>query len=211
MSKKKNPQFSRKRPSRDRYKRILIVCEGTKTEPIYFGAIRKEKRLTTTAIHVVGTAKSSVSLIEEAKKLYIEVEKDVDLKYDEVYCVFDRDDHLNIPAAFDMARKNDFTVIFSNPCFELWFLLHFEDQKSYIDRKKVKSLLNKHFKAVYKKEYDKSKDIYNDLKQSQETAIQRAKELRKLHKDSLKQETENPSTNVDVLLEALDKIANYFY
>ncbi|MFT4628841.1 MAG: hypothetical protein ACI8PZ_007537, partial [Myxococcota bacterium] len=47
--------------------------------------------------------------------------------YDEVWCVFDRDEHERFADACQMARDNNLQVAASNPCFELWLLLHFRD------------------------------------------------------------------------------------
>lgn len=37
--------ISRKKRTRELYKRVLIVCEGQKTEPLYFNSLREEYRL----------------------------------------------------------------------------------------------------------------------------------------------------------------------
>ena len=44
----------RKRKSREPYDVVLIVCEGAKTEPSYFTALKKELRLSSTNIHICG-------------------------------------------------------------------------------------------------------------------------------------------------------------
>ena len=36
--------ISRKKRTRDLYKRVLIVCEGQKTEPLYFDSLKKEMK-----------------------------------------------------------------------------------------------------------------------------------------------------------------------
>ena len=54
--------------------------------------------------------------------------KDENLKYDQVWCVFDIDEHPFVPEAKQQARDNGIEVAISNPCFELWALLHFRDQ-----------------------------------------------------------------------------------
>jgi hypothetical protein len=54
--------------------------------------------------------------------------------YDAVWCMFDRDIHPNVPEALELARRNGVEVVMSNPCIELWFILHFEDQTAAIDR-----------------------------------------------------------------------------
>lgn len=54
--------------------------------------------------------------------------------HDEVWCVFDRDQHPNLPEALDKAAANGIGVVLSNPCIELWFVLHFADQAAHIER-----------------------------------------------------------------------------
>ena len=52
--------------------------------------------------------------------------------YDRVFCVFDRDGHVNYQQALDqvakspLGRKGRLVAITSVPCFEFWVLLHFE-------------------------------------------------------------------------------------
>lgn len=45
-------ELERKQNKRASYDRILIVCEGEKTEPLYFDEIRQFYRLSTTNIKV---------------------------------------------------------------------------------------------------------------------------------------------------------------
>ena len=48
--------------------------------------------------------------------------------------MFDRDIHPNVPAALDLAARSGVEVVMSNPCIELWFILHYEDQLADIER-----------------------------------------------------------------------------
>ena len=44
----------------------------------------------------------------------------------EVWCVFDRDRHPSYQEAFELASRNRrIRLCWSNPCIELWFLMHF--------------------------------------------------------------------------------------
>ena len=43
---------------------------------------------------------------------------------DEVWCMFDFDVHPQVPEAIELARRNEINMAASNPCVELWFLLH---------------------------------------------------------------------------------------
>ena len=62
--------------------RFLIVCEGERTEPNYFRAFRVPGLV----VQVEGVARQALRLVEHAIELRAENE------YDQVWCVFDRDD-----------------------------------------------------------------------------------------------------------------------
>ena len=53
----------------------------------------------------------------------------------EYWCVIDVDQHANLVPAVEKAIANGISVAVSNPCVELWFILHFQDQTAEIDRK----------------------------------------------------------------------------
>lgn len=52
-------ELQRSRPKRSSYARVLIVCEGGKTEPNYFQALINELRLNTANVEVDGNSDSS--------------------------------------------------------------------------------------------------------------------------------------------------------
>lgn len=54
--------------------------------------------------------------------------------HDEIWCVFDIDEHPYVPQAVDKAYANGINLAVSNPCIELWFILHFEDQTAHLER-----------------------------------------------------------------------------
>ena len=47
---------------------------------------------------------------------------------------FDRDEHPNFAEAIAIAKGNGINLAISNPCLELWFILHFEDHASHLER-----------------------------------------------------------------------------
>jgi hypothetical protein len=57
--------------------------------------------------------------------------------YDEVWCVFDIDEHPFVPETKRQARDNEISTAISNPCFELWIRLHFQDRRAHIERAQV--------------------------------------------------------------------------
>lgn len=105
----------------------------------------------------LGTAPFQV--VDYAKQLFKkgDVHKDIRPKsFDQVYAVFDRDEHdsyleaLNLAKSLDGKLRNDdrqpvrFKAIASIPCFELWLLLHYEDIQAPIHRDHVTARLKKH-------------------------------------------------------------------
>jgi hypothetical protein len=120
--------LQRKKSRKAPYDRVLIVCEGAKTEPNYLSEIRDAYRLSTANIDICGEECGSapLSVVNYAIKKFSE-----DPDYDRVYCVIDRDKHTTFDAAIDKLRQSRlgetviFTAITSVPCFEFWLLLHF--------------------------------------------------------------------------------------
>ncbi|MDR0701023.1 MAG: RloB family protein, partial [Azoarcus sp.] len=110
-------QLERKQGCRAPYDRILIVCEGSKTEPNYFREIRITHRLPTANIIVLpsklGTAPRQV--VECAKEIFesgsqgkIRLGKTISPRsFEQVFAVFDRDDHESYFDALDMAASLD--------------------------------------------------------------------------------------------------------
>ena len=190
----------RRRPHRQPKPRFLIVCEGTVTEPRYFRDVRHaERSLIDLQIEPGGTPRTLVERAVErkreadgkARKL-----KDDNQKYEEVWCVFDIDEHPLIPEANDQARANGIELAISNPCFELWALLHFQDQRAHIERGKAQHLCRSHMHN-YEKDLD-----YETLRPKYSNALRRAEDLEKWH-DSRGTVGANPSTTVYRLVERI--------
>ena len=159
--------LERKKAKRKPYERLLIVCEGEKTEPLYLDEIRRAYRLSTANVHVwpsaIGT--EPLQVVGYAESLFLEGDraKAVDRRsFDRVIAVFDRDSHLTHHQALDrlaelnLARENDdgervpFQAVASVPCFELWLLLHFEDVMAPVTRNQVYARLQAHLPAYAK-------------------------------------------------------------
>ena len=114
-----------RRPSRRSPKeRVLVVCEGAYTEPLYFGAMRDRLRLNTLEVKATKGVdpRTLVNIASEED----EREKRNGERFDSVYCVFDRDSHPQFDEASNMARARGFRLARSWPCFEFWLLLHFD-------------------------------------------------------------------------------------
>ncbi len=108
---------------------MLIVCEGSATEPTYFQAVTKHLRLA--AVTVRGAKGSApMTAVHDAVEAKLNREQIADQSasiapYDHVWCVFDVDQHPKMKDALAFAEKHQINVALSNPCFEFWLLLHF--------------------------------------------------------------------------------------
>ena len=130
-------ELRRRKPRITPNRRILIVCEGEVTEPRYFRDLGNRVR-TGLEVKVVGPVGVPWTVVSEAIRLSAEArraakrEQDRFLLYDEIWCVFDRDDHPRVNESINRAKAHGLSVALSNPCFELWILLHFQDQTAHI-------------------------------------------------------------------------------
>lgn len=179
-----------KEARRAAYARILMVTEGSKTEPCYLEEIRTAYRLHSANVQVQpgqsGTA--PIQVVRYARQLFEEGDMHKGIRprsFDQVYAVFDRDDHdsyfnaLDVAKSLDRKLRNDeghpviFNAIASIPSFELWLLLHFEDIQAPIHRDEVMQRLKQHIPG-----YEKGAGgAFNRSREKLETAIQRAQAL----------------------------------
>ena len=94
-----------------------------------------------------------------------------------IWCVFDRDDNTNamLSKAKQVAIKEGYQIAFSNPSFEVWFLLHFNNQTTPVENCEAAIKLLK--KKGRLEQYEKNKEVYEQLKPLQEAAIDRARQI----------------------------------
>jgi len=199
---RRSDSLRRRRPFREVKRRILIVCEGEVTEPSYFSDLKHHTRsVVDLEIEPGGTPKAVVELAVEVKKAAekgARRSKDENLKYDSVWSVFDVDEHPFLAEAQQQARDNGIDVAVSNPCFELWALLHFQEQHAHIDRREVQRLCRQ-----YMPRYDKRLPC-ETLLAAYDKAVLRSIELEQWH-HGRGTDGANPSTGVHRLTEEIMK------
>lgn len=192
----------RRRPARiEPRRRVLIVCEGEKTEPGYLRSLRITEKIQLADIEVVEAAGVPRTIVERAVRMKRDADRlarrgDSTLKYDEVWCVFDVDAHPGLTEALQQSRDNGIQVALSNPCFELWILLHFQEQTAWLDRRSAQSSCRKHL-PKFRKEI-----TYAELKERYDDALQRAQRLEERQRRN-GQPDANPVTWVHLLTERL--------
>lgn len=179
-----------KATQRASYSRILIVTEGSKTEPLYLEEIRAAYQLHSANVEVqpaqLGTA--PIQVVRYARDLFEngDLHKGIRAKsFDQVYAVFDRDDHdsyfnaLDLAQSLDCKLRNDekqpvsFKAIASIPSFELWLLLHYQDIQHPIHRDDVMARLRQNIPG-----YDKGAGgTFGTTRDRLNVATQRAQAL----------------------------------
>jgi hypothetical protein len=114
-----------------------VLVEGTKTEDGYLLPLRRDLR-DSVIINIDARGGSPLTLVERAVTAKQAADRESSRgrgrAYDAVWCIFDRDIHPNVPEALALASEHGVHIAMSNPCIELWFILHFEDQTAAIDR-----------------------------------------------------------------------------
>lgn len=193
---------------------FLIVTEGERTEPLYFGGMKKlicDKMGGTfdvvdiPSIDICGQGSSTGKLIEITDQLV----KDAKVIYQNVWVVFDKDDFLDFDYAIKMGENRGYNVAWSNQSFEYWIYLHFHYSDAALHREdwntKLDELFRKHNlgDGNYRKNYE---SIYSILAANDgvNIAISNAKcRMNQYNKDRHKPSEFDPGTTVYKLVEIL--------
>jgi len=156
-----------------RYKKLFIISvEGSKTEPQYFSIFNQPQSVV--SIKCLKRSTTESSPIHVLKKMQAYLRKESLKKTDEAWIVVDKDDwtedQLKELLLWTKKNKNhDFAL--SNPNFEYWLLLHFEEGKRIANSQECLARLRKHL-PNYKKDIDSKKITLNHIIK----AIARAKQ-----------------------------------
>jgi len=122
-------------------KRYLIVCEGEKTEPNYFEALKlalPRGVLEVVDLKIIGEGLNTERLVKHSISLREKWESESFRLIDKLWIVFDKDSFTS--SAFNQAiqlceNKPKTEAAWSNEAFEIWYLLHFEYYETGISRK----------------------------------------------------------------------------
>ena len=188
-------------------KRVLVLAEGSKTEPQYLALIQPRCKVALVELVLVDErATDPRSLVRRACEIKSEADrerrrtKDPNAALEEVWCVFDVDEHFFLSEARQQARDNDIQLAISNPSFEIWLLLHFQNQTAYVERGDAKYRLSLHLPG-----YDKTLSSLDPLEDRFEEARARAQALARKHEgDGTEFPHDNPSSEVWRLIESIE-------
>ncbi len=135
-------------------RRVLVICDGEKTEPFYFYALKVDERVARKFVLDIRSIKPGAT----RQQTIVRHAKDRDT--DEIWCVFDTEcpaDKSAINAIEAIAQENRITICWSNPAFEVWLLSHFERPGAvYLNCQDVMGVLNGHWRKKFGREYSKS-------------------------------------------------------
>ena len=162
---------------------FFVFCEG-ETEIAYVKFLRSLYRVPIQVIPKKSKSNITEDYIERSKNEYVRTEQD------KVFLMYD----LDVDGMLEHLQKiPNAELLVSNPCIELWFLLHYQEQKVEITSEKCIQKLHKVTKGYRKGGL--SEEEKKVLAENRELAVERAKKQAEYH---------NPSTTVFKLLEKLE-------
>ena len=193
----------RRQGQREAYDRVLIVCEGEKTEPCYFKDLCRDLRISSSVVVTGDSDSDPQSVVAYGIQEY---RRDGD--FDCLYCVFDRDTHdrNNFRGAIKKLKHNDANAYWSvsYPCFEYWILLHYENTASpYSHPSSPCSQVIKDIKQHISGYGKGMRDLYQETKPHLDDALERSKRRWAQAKGT---QSYNPSTKVHKLVTYLQNI-----
>lgn len=176
-----------KAPDKKMRRIALVICEG-ETEVSYINLLKRWYKSPVRIVsHIEGT-KITQSLVDKrTQELKISAFDKV-----QTFLMYDMD----VPAVNEKVMACNAELLLSNPCFEIWLLLHVKDQKTALSSEALLKELKK--SAMVWSNYNKS--VFTDtqkafLKEHVSVAISRAKGLK---------EFQNPSSQIYKLVEILN-------
>ena len=178
----------------DHRRQIVVFTEGEKTEVSYINhwaslyrrrvnvIIEKKRGVPWTLVDAAVTARRADSRQHGRRE-----------GQDEYWCVFDVNNHPKIHDSLQRAQANDINLAVSNPCIELWFILHYRRQTGHIEGRDAQrdcgDLLDWRRKALPTPVLDVLEGRFEDAKR-------RAQALDEMHVGDGRQPRANPSSDV---------------
>lgn len=217
--------FKKRRQQRKQRKRefkspransFLIVTEGEKTEPLYFGGIQQriEEKIggnidvvEVPFIDIRGEGCATGSLIQETERIV----KNAKVMYQNIWVVFDKDDFEDFDQAIEEGTQKGYKIAWSNQSFEYWLYLHFYYSDSALHRSDWRNKLDEIFKqyqlgdGYYRKNYENIYDLVNSF-DGVNTAINNAKRRMASFRDEIDKPSQyDPGTMVYKLVQQLKR------
>jgi hypothetical protein len=194
--------------------RLIIFCEGSTEENYlkYFSNIINQSKYNDVAVEINTADGNAMTVLKYANDF---LSKEVNQrKYNnyEKYLIFDCDDPPNVQEVISMAlsSENEYNLLISNPLFEIWLLMHFEEVSSTLGKRTIYKKMEDHLN-LDDKTYAKHKNDSGIIRQiisteSVKSAIDNAKTLEIFYNSQNKTfstnlDELNPYTNLHTLVE----------
>ena len=207
--KSKDKSLRRKAATRSPRRTVLAFCEGKRTEVDYLKALKRQpevRDIAAVAIEIDETVAGfdPLALVRKAAAAQKDA-KDKMSEIDEVWCIFDVEQpkrHSRLNDAVALARERGIQVAVSNPCFELWLMLHFQEQSAWLDTNDAKRQLKQH-------DGNEGKGLDGAMYMPRrDEAVRRASSLAKRHEgNGTNFPNDNPSSGMYRFLEAVESPA----
>lgn len=198
---RRGPPRPRTTPQRQ-IRQILVFVEGRRTEDGYFKHWGRRNR-SKVIVNVHEFNGDPLSLVRRAvaeqKYERYEEKHRRGQPHDEIWCVFDVDAHERMAEAVELAVTHNINVAVSNPCFELWLVLHYQGQTAFIEGHAVQRLAKAHLKCGKAL----SVQALEALTSRYDEAVKRAKALDAKHEGDGSPPRSNPSSEVWRLVERI--------
>lgn len=177
---------------------VFVLVEG-RTEEIYINHLKE--RGCNYSLHVERfNGNQPLKMIKRCASRFRERgmnRKDGDL----AFCVFDVDDNTleDLVQASEYAEKHHIYLVISNPCFEIFFLLHFRDKLPLNSAPDTKALVCEHIKG-----YTETMDCWHILLKKKDKAVERTRRYNGI----ADMEQGLAGTNIWILFDALEDLRN---
>jgi hypothetical protein len=164
---------------------FFVFCEG-ETEEAYISYLRTKYRLPILIDAKIAGNRITDKYIHNYKKNKANHPKD------KIFLLYD----LDVPEMLGKLQAIKNTVLLtSNPNFELWYLLHTQEQKAAITSDSCLQKLKQHLPNYNKGEFNK--ELKNMIEEGQSKALNRASKLT---------EFKNPSSQLFVFINEIEKV-----
>lgn len=178
---------------------VVIFCEGKKSEPDYLQGVKRLPEVRrNTAVNIEIASKRDVPL----PLVVAAVKRKQDDEVDDVWCVFDVEapqQHPDLKQAMHCAAEHGIRVAVSNPCFELWLILHHQHHTAALSTAQAENLRGT-LDGRPGKQVDPDRYLPN-----RRLAAQRASALAERHvRNGTSFPNNNPSSTVGDLLAAIE-------
>lgn len=197
------PKLERRAATRVPRRRILVFCEGA-TEERYLRWIASKFRSHLVDIEATGSVGVPETVVSRAVEARAELQRGAGRSFSSsfdqlftVWAMFDKDDH-EVAEPLNRASVNGVNAAYSNPCFELWALIHFEEHEAPDDRVRVQKKLRNLMPGY---DHERSPYLVCDMltEERMDDALGRAPTMRQRRMEE-GDPIGNPYTSVDELI-----------